>query len=504
MKKRLVYFFSTLILNCIYSQDLESAIRYSSDETQGTARFKAMAGAFGALGADMSGVSINPAGAAVFNTSHGVLSGSLKSQKTDVSYRNGAAKNSSSHIDLHQLGAAFVFKNYKRNTPWKKFVLSVFYERLEDFNANFSIQANTSNSIASYFLENADGLKLGDIRLLNGETISQAYADIGAIYGYQHQQGFLGFEGGILEPLDIDDDENTQYTSNIGAGNFIQEFDYLTLGNSGKLSANIAFQYNENIHLGLNLNSHFIDFEKSTFLIEENSNPDSSVNLVNFENKLYTTGGGFSLQLGTLIKLTDELRLGFNYDSPTWLTLREETTQFLSTLNELDNLSYIVNPSVVNIFPDYNLKTPGKITASMAYVLGTSGLISFDYGRKNYTQTSFDTQNRALNIALNNAIYDSFTIANSYRIGGELRHKNISFRGGYKLLESPYKDKNLYGDLKGFSLGLGYNFGNSRIDLSYENSKRAISQNLYNTGALGSTYIERNISDFTISLSMNL
>ena len=140
----------------------------------------------------------------------------------------------------------------------------------------------------------------------------------------------------------------------------------------------------------------------------------------------------------------------------------------------------------------------------MAYVLGTSGLISFDYGRKNYTQTSFDTQNRALNIALDNAIYDSFTIANSYRIGGELRHKNISFRGGYKLLESPYKDKNLYGDLKGFSLGLGYNFGNSRIDLSYENSKRAISQNLYSTGALGSTYIERNISDFTISLSMNL
>ena len=65
MKKGLVYFFSTVILNCIYSQDLESAIRYSSDETQGTARFKAMAGPFGALGDDMNGVSINPADAAV-------------------------------------------------------------------------------------------------------------------------------------------------------------------------------------------------------------------------------------------------------------------------------------------------------------------------------------------------------------------------------------------------------------------------------------------------------
>ena len=249
----------------MHSQDLESAIGFASGEIQGTARFKAMAGAFGALGADISGVSVNPAGAAVFNASHGVLSGSFKNQKIDVYYGNGSAKNSSTNIDLNQIGAAFVFKNYKRDTPWKKFVLSIFYERLEDFNSNFSIQANTSNSIGSYFLQNANGLRLGDIRLLAGETISQAYADIGAIYGYQYQQGFLGFEGGILEPLDIDDNENSQYTSNIGAGNFVQEFDYLTFGNTGKLSANIAFQYNENIHLGLNLNSHFVDFEKSTF-----------------------------------------------------------------------------------------------------------------------------------------------------------------------------------------------------------------------------------------------
>ena len=140
----------------------------------------------------------------------------------------------------------------------------------------------------------------------------------------------------------------------------------------------------------------------------------------------------------------------------------------------------------------------------MAYVLGTSGLISFDFGHKNYTQTSFDTQNRQLNTALNNAIYNSLTTANSYRIGGELRLKKISLRGGYKLLESPYKDKNIYGDLKAFSLGLGYNFGNSRLDLSYENSKRTISQSLYNAGGLGSMNIDRNISDFTISLGMNL
>ena len=54
-----------------YGQDLTDALRYSTGETQGTARFKSMSGAFGALGGDMSAVSINPAGSAIFNLSHG-------------------------------------------------------------------------------------------------------------------------------------------------------------------------------------------------------------------------------------------------------------------------------------------------------------------------------------------------------------------------------------------------------------------------------------------------
>jgi hypothetical protein len=54
-----------------YGQNTSDAIRYSTGETEGTARFKSMSGAFGALGGDMSAVSINPAGSAVFNLSHG-------------------------------------------------------------------------------------------------------------------------------------------------------------------------------------------------------------------------------------------------------------------------------------------------------------------------------------------------------------------------------------------------------------------------------------------------
>ena len=503
MKKIFIYIICLATINCIFSQDLEDALRYSVGETQGTARFKAMAGAFGALGGDISGVSINPAGSAIFSTSNGSFSASTKSNSLDVSYGGSSNKNSSVNLDLHQIGAAFVFENYKKNSPWKKFVLSVFYERLKDYDNEFSIEGTTNNSISSYFLQNSNGLQLGNISALEGETISQAYSAIGSIYGYQHQQAFLGYNSYILEP-ETETEDNILYNSNISSGSFYQQFDYLTAGNNGKLSANLAFQYNENIFLGLNLNSHFIDFEKSTYLFEENTNQGSLINAVNFQNKLYTKGEGFSLQLGTIIKIFEKLRFGFSYASPTWLTLREETTQYLATSNYSENLSNVVNPNVVNIFPEYNLKTPGKITGSLAYILGNNGIISFDYIRKNYADTSFDTGNNILDISLNTSIEDTFTISNSYKIGGELRNKNVSFRGGYKLQESPYKSKKIYGNLNGFSLGIGYNFRSSRIDLSYENSKRSISKNLYNSGNLEAALLDTKMSIFTLSLSINL
>ena len=162
------------------------------------------------------------------------------------------------------------------------------------------------------------------------------------------------------------------------------------------------------------------------------------------------------------------MRFGFNYSSPTWLTLREETTQYLSTFNDVENNGFTVNPNIVNIFPEYNLKTPCNMTGSVAYILGKKGLISFDYTRKNYANMSFDTGDNQLDTALSSDINNTFKVANTYKLGAELRHKNISFRGGYRIEESPYKNTNIANDLNGFSLGIGYNFGYTKIDLAYE------------------------------------
>ncbi|MDA8572806.1 transporter, partial [Flavobacteriaceae bacterium] len=74
MNRIFVTFLCLISFNFISAQYLSDGLRYSSGETQGTARYKAMAGAFGALGGDISAISINPAGAAIFNRSQGAIS----------------------------------------------------------------------------------------------------------------------------------------------------------------------------------------------------------------------------------------------------------------------------------------------------------------------------------------------------------------------------------------------------------------------------------------------
>ena len=491
------------------AQDITDAVRYAQSDIQGSARFRALSGAFGALGGDMSAVGLNPAGSAIFNNNHASFSISNLNINNDLSYFNNTTTASNSEFDFHQAGAAFVFTD-SGNSPWKKIVLSVAYDKTNNFDTDWVTRGtNFNRSIDSYFLQNAQGLRLADISAINGESIVDAYINIGQDLGTQNQQAFLGFESFILEPDDINDDDNTSYTSNIGEGPYDQEYAYAATGYNGKVSFNLATQYQDHIYLGVNLNTHFINYDRITRLLETNNGEGAVINEVYFENTLSTTGAGFSFQLGSIVKVNQNLRLGLTYDSPTWYTITDETTQYIETfsidgITGSPNETFVVDPRVVNIFPDYKLQTPAKLTGSAAIVFGKQGLLSFDYSRKDYSKTKFKPTSDVVFAQQNTLISDALKVENTYRIGGEYKHKQFSFRGGYRLEESPYDNEDFYGDLTGYSVGIGYNFGNTKLDLTYDASERDYNQQLYNIGLTDATSISRKNDNVTLSLSFNL
>lgn len=502
MKKTLIIAIGIFTMAFSYAQDITDAVRFSDDNIKGTARYRAMGGAFGALGGDLSATTINPAGAAFFNTSYGSFTLGYSNSRTKTNYFGTTNSDNESNFDIDQAGAAFVFKNHNSNSSARKFVISINYERSKNFEDQFFASGVNNTSIDSYFLNYAQGLRLDEISAFDGESYTFAYGEIGAYYGYGNQQAFLGYESYILEP-DTYDDNNTNYSSNIAPGNFNHEYSHYTSGANNKVSFNAAMKFNDNLYFGLNLNTHFVDYQRSTFLYESNNNAGSYVTEVGFENNLSTYGSGFSFQLGGIFKLNNVVRIGLAYDSPTWYDMNDETTQYIAAVrNESgEQITQVINPRIVNVFAGYKIQTPDKFTGSLAFVFGTNGLISFDYSRKNYGNTKFKPTNDSYFRDLNNDISKTLTGANTFRIGGEYRHQQLSFRGGYRLEESPYKNTSFYGDLNGFSIGLGYNFGVMKLDLAYENTQRKYKQQLYQVG-LTDTVSLTNKNDF-ISMTLS-
>ena len=505
MKKGIFLFIGVMSMLTINAQDINDALRYSTGEVIGSARYRALSGAFGALGGDLSAISVNPAGSAIYTNSFASVSLNVSDIDNETEYFGGKSATSDSNISLNQGGGVFVFENRSSNSPWKKFAFSVAFDNTKNYDDNWEARGVNTTSIDQYFLNNAQGLRLDEISAFPGESSSDAYAGIGSAYGYTAQQGYLGYDSFILEPA-TDADDNTLYSSNIAAGNFDQEYTYAATGYNGKIAFNLGAQYGDDLYLGLNLNSHFLNYERSTFLYEKNNNTGSIVSQVGFENNIITNGSGFSFQLGTIYKLSNEFRVGFTYDSPTWMTITEETSQYIESVRVEGgvNVLQIVDPQVVNLFPDYNLQSPSKVTGSLAYIFGKQGLISFDYSRKDYSKTKFKPKSDAYFSAQNDIIADNLVAAATYKIGGEYKVNQFSFRGGYRFEESPYKNGETIGDLNGYSLGLGYDFGNTKLDLTYDAYNQSREYQLYNTGLTDAASIDANNSNITLTLGFQL
>ncbi|MDC8000851.1 transporter [Aequorivita todarodis] len=508
MKKIAFLFMALFSLTFTIAQNTTDGLRYSTEQNIGTARFTALNGAMGALGGDFSAVSVNPAGGAVFLNSSLMLSASLFDVENKANYFNNSEKSFSDNITLNQLGGVFVINNSNEASAFKKFTIGLNFDTTKSFDNELYIAGTGNNSIGNFFLEQAQGIPLNLLQLQSGESISDLYKYLGESEGNIAQNAFLGYQGFIFDPVDPNNPSNTTYISNIANGSFNQEYAYLSQGYNSKFSINLATQITDNYFLGININTHTINFDQSSFLLESNSNPGSIVNRVGFENNLSVNGAGISAQIGAIAKIANNFRLGLSLDSPTWYQISEETSQYLESRRVFDGqtINEFVNPNIINVYEDYTIRTPAKVTASAAYIFGQSGLISFDYSYKDYSSIEFSRINNSYSASfndLNNTINNTLQGTSIFKAGAEYRINQLSLRGGFHYEESPYQNTKIVGDLTGFSLGAGYNFGRYTFDVAYSRSEQERNQQLYSVGLTDIANITTIYSNFIMSLGFN-
>ncbi|MBP4138197.1 OmpP1/FadL family transporter [Flavobacterium geliluteum] len=501
MKKIFLLIATGLTFSVSYSQEVYDAVRYAQDNLTGTARFRAMSGAFGAVGGDLSSTTVNPAGSAIFNNNQFGLTLSNQNTKNNSNYFGTNTSDKDNSFILNQASGVFVFHDSNPSNSWKKIAIGASYENTNNFNNNvFSAGTNPTNSIDDYFLAFADGVPLG--------VIKNSYYDE---LNYKEQQAYMGYEGFVINPVAPLDNNNTQYNSNVPAGgNYYHENEIYTRGYNSKLSFNIATSYKDRLYFGANLNVHITDYRRSSSFYEDNNNPltpEETISNLRFNNELYTYGNGFSFQLGAIAKVTESFRLGLAYESNTWYELFDETSQTLSTTRQADGgqpINKFVNPNVINVYESYTLQTPGKTTFSAAYVFGKSGLISIDYAIKDYGNTKFKPTSDEGFRGINNQLSNQLTSNGELRIGGEYKINKLSLRGGYRFEGSPYKNATTSGDLTGYSGGLGYSFGATKLDLAYSYAERKSNEGFFATGFTDGANITSKLTNVSLTLLFEL
>lgn len=443
-----------------YSQSLgyqDLGLLFSQDDNNGTARFSAMSGAFGALGGDISSITVNPAGLSVFNTSLFTGTFNTRSSEINSSYYGNSIINNNDFVNLSQAGAVLVFDDINGG-DWTKFAIGFNYRITKDFNENFQARGNSNvATFTEYPLDNNDP---------------------SLIYDIAREQRFNNTFAGELSEF------------NIGFSSVHQK----------------------KLHVGLGLNFYDLNFSQQATLTEFNDDINGNELDANFYQETFITGTGFSANAGFIYKAHQSFRFGVSYQTPTWFT------EIFDENNIVDNEGYlgdteisVSNENIIydntsgNFFPSqqllYRLKTPSKLTASAALIFGKSGLLSFDYTNKNFKRIRFsgnDIQSGGLSFENN------LRNTHSFNVGSEWRFDKLSLRGGYKFEQSPDVAALDSDNLQGYSIGGGYNFGNFKLDFSYSDNNRTGAYNFYSGFNVDAANLTIDNRVFTATVSINL
>src|SRR5690606_17169467 len=186
-----------------------------------------------------------------------------------------------------------------------------------------------------------------------------------------------------------------------------------------------------------------------------------------------TTGNGFNAKLGVIFKPVPEFQIGVSATTPTWYSLTNEYEDYFGITNYLTDGTEDADENVGDpLFYDYDLRTPYKLSAGLAYIFG-GGLLSADIDYVDYASMSMSSSSVEDDRAFNDGIADNYTGTVNVRVGGEyMIAAQQLVRAGYGYMGNPYKDSSIEYTGQTVSGGLGYRINNVYVDLTYQNFQR--------------------------------
>ena len=502
MKKSIILAILGLMPTAMMAQGAIDAYTLSQSDLRGTARYMSMAGAFGALGGDLSTLNQNPAGIGVYRKSEVGVTLNLDFQNSSTVAQGFKMTDSQTKFSFNNFGYVGAAQLDSEVMPF--FTWGCTFSRVAQFDRVFhgsigSLNASLSNYQAA--LANSYGCYADE---MNSTEYYNPYQS-----SYAPWSSILSYQAYMINP----DSHGENFTGLMGDGTTgNSQFMMREKGYIDEYSINFGGNISDVVYWGIGVGITDLDYSQESWYDEElqnayvaapeTSQPDGNYYIVDgnayykLHNFLRTTGSGYNFKLGLIAKPINELRIGFAVHTPTYYELTDSYYAGVNYSYEPNDMLYDIvegyadTNNGVDGWSDYKLQTPWRMIASVAGVIGGRGILSFDYEYRGTNSMKMSDINGNEYYDVTADVENYYKSTNIIRLGGEYRiTPQFSVRAGYSWQSSPVKDEvandkvNVYtaGTIPSYTLdntlqhitaGIGYRSGGFYGDLAYVHRRR--------------------------------
>lgn len=496
------------------AQSAIDARAISSTDLRGTARFMSMGGAFTALGGDISTLGQNPAGIGIYRSSEVGISVNLDFQ-SGKSNSNGF-KESISQTKFTCNNFGYVGNAYTGSEVMPYFSWGVSYSRAADFSRRYrGTFQNLNGSLTNYVAGFTSAERWQTNDLLDGKNNWNPYYDTSAPWS-----SILFYNSYLINPVNGTDDQYAGLWQNGTTGS--GAFDVVEKGQVDEYNIDFGGNFVDMVYWGVGFGITDLSFDKMVYyeedfnnalVVTEDGNHTTTGNGgYGLEGVTHIDGNGFNFKAGVIIKPINELRIGLAVHTPTYYTISNQfnggSVDYGFSTGYNNKIEYANGGT--SAYADWKLKTPWRLMAGVAGVIGKQGIVSVDYEYRPYQDMRMSSTGGNEFTYMNDDIANYYQATHQIRLGVEYRlTPSFSLRAGYTyettsstkevsdnqipVYTSGVDDTglipsyDLMNNVQNISVGIGYRYKNFYIDAAYVNKR------------LGSTFHAYTPNDYTLA-----
>ena len=403
-------------------------LRFLQPEIKGSARYTAMAGAFGALGGDPSAIKDNPAGLGIFRSSE--ISAGFYSLSQSAT-TNWATLNQDISMDKFGFNnLSFVLSMPTTRSTQNKTGLirsnwSFGYNRVKDFSRDIRINGGNESvsSITDYLgyftgsISGKDLIKTGSYDPYN--NVSVPWISV------------LSASSGLInEFVDSETGKTLYWSSLLNQGEKVSPFYKLSeTGFHDEYALSWSGNIKNRLFIGATVNLHAISYRADS----EYSEGFGQGGNMSLYNVFESSSNGVNVNLGAIVVPTDFLRLGASVKSPMIYTVNDVHYADLKYYYDASDNGTLYTPTGDN---SYKLRTPAVYSISGSLIMGERGVIGVEYMMSDLTGARLMNSNNDMAPYRyeNDSIRSLFNSQQTLKIGAEVKLSNqLSIRGGYAI-----------------------------------------------------------------------